>query len=159
MELRDFWRIVLRRRRIVYICFTIVALVSLVLVALAIYHSYNDTEMALEVTQQAPTPAELAKQVPSLNSVPWDPIQQSLDRSVGVVENAFTATDRRSFFDTMHNTLKQKYGINKTWQEIQGMLDIYPAARNHIYFKVTGAPGEEGLDQQIVVTAAQWVQD
>jgi hypothetical protein len=159
MELRDLWRILLRRQRVVYWTFGIVAFVSLGMTAFGLFNSYNETVMSLEVNQAAPSPAELAQQVRNLNSIPWDPIEQSLDRSVAVVNNAFTATDRRSFFDTMHTLLKQNYGIDKTWQQIQGMLDIYPAARNHIYFKITGALGDENLDRDLVVTAAAWVEN
>jgi hypothetical protein len=159
VELRDLWRIIKRRRRFVYWAVAIITLYSVVTTALSIYQGLNVTLMSIEVNQAAPQPADLAQQVRNLNSIPWDPIQQALDRSVGVANIAFTATDRRGFFDTMHDTLKKKYHINKTWQDIQGMLDVYPAARNHIYFKASGSPLEVDLDRDLVISAAQWVLD
>ncbi len=77
--------------------------------------------------------------------------------SVDVVNNAFTATDRRTFFSDVATTLGQKYGIHKGWQDIQAVLEVFPAARNHIYFRVTGSPVDDATNLKIVQTAAQWV--
>ncbi len=157
MELRHYWRVLVRRGRIVLITFAIVTIISLALVGLSTYGSINITQMSIVVVQRAATLGQLHGAVPGLAQVPYDADRETQDLSVVVVNNAFSATDRRSYFERVSQTLKDKYGINQRWDQLQAKLDIYPAARNIIFFKVSGAPGENNTNAKIVQTAAQWV--
>jgi len=156
VELRHYWRVLVRRGRIVLITFAIVAVVSLALVGLSTYGSLYITQMSIVVVQRAATLSQLHQTVPGLAQVPYDADKETQELSVVVVNSAFSATDRRSYFESVSQTLKG-YGINKRWDELQAKLDIYPAARNIIFFKVTGSPSENTTNAKIVQTAAQRV--
>lgn len=159
MELKHYWRVLQRRRRIAIMTFVIVALASLALIAYSTYGSVNITQMSVIVVQQAPTTSQLAKEVKNLNSVPWDESKETLSLSVDAVNNVFSATDTRNFFDDLSAMLKKNYGINKRWDALQAGLSIYPAARNVMFFKMTGSPVDNDTNAKIVQTAAQWVEN
>ncbi len=68
------WLMLWRRRHIVYWTTAIVTLISIAMVGISTFGAFDVAQMSIEVNQDAPTPAQLAQQVHSLTTIPWDPV-------------------------------------------------------------------------------------
>lgn len=121
MELRQYWRVLVRRRNVIRNTVLLVAVLALASVAYSYYGSrwQGVAKIGLQVQ---PNP---------FRGITVDP-SQAADANTGSVENDLaTHGADTSYFKAIVNELKVKYHISKDWRAIGNSLELQPTTTGH----------------------------
>lgn len=142
MELRQYWRVLVRRGAVVRNTFLLVALLALLSVAYS-YYTARYTGRTVVGVQVQPNPIR--------NSV-VDPQQAAYANTDQVVNDLVYYGTNTIYFEDISRELAHRYGIHLDWKTIGQSLVIQPATSGHgIYIAWKAATAKEAT---AVVAAA-----
>jgi capsular polysaccharide biosynthesis protein len=143
MELRQYWRVLVRRRAVVRNTFLLVALLAVLSVG---YSYYNGRYLGK---------AKIGVQVQpnmKIRSLVGDPQEAANLNSDSVVGDLTTYASGRIYFESIAQELRQRYHFTMDWRTLQLGTKVYPVPNSHIiYIQLSGSNEAKVGD---IITAA-----
>ena len=131
MELRQYWRVLVRRRAVVRNTFLLVALLAVLSVG---YSYYNGRYLGK---------AKIGVQVQPNNQIRGavvDPQEAANTNTESVVGDLTTYASGRIYFESIAQELRQRYHVTMDWRTLQQGTKVYPVPNSHIiYIQLSGS--------------------
>ena len=131
MELRQYWRVLVRRRAVVRNTFLLVALLALLSVGYSYYNGRYLGSAKIGVQVQPNT---------KIKSPVVDPQQAANANTANVVGDLTTYASGRSYFESVAAELRHHYHFTMDWKSLQQGMKVYPIPDSHmIYIELSGS--------------------
>ena len=152
MELRQYWRVLVRRRAVVRNTFLLVALLALLSVGYSFYNGRYIGKARIGVQVQPNT---------KIRSPVVDPQQAANTNTDSVVGDLTTYASGRRYFESIVSELRQRYHFTVDWRSLQQGTKVDDIPGSHtIYIQLSGS--NEARVRDIVTAAVDrlraWVQ-
>jgi capsular polysaccharide biosynthesis protein len=131
MELRQYWRVLVRRRAVVRNTFLLVALLALLSVGYSYYTGRYLGKAKIGVQVQPNT---------KIISPVVDPQQAANTNTNSAVGDLTTYASGRIYFESIASELRQRYHFTMDWRTLQQGTKVYPIPGSHIiYIQLSGS--------------------
>jgi capsular polysaccharide biosynthesis protein len=131
MELRQYWRVLVRRRAVVRNTFLLVALLALLSVGYSYYNGRYLGKAKIGVQVQPNT---------KIRTLVGDPQEAANLNSDSVVGDLTTYASGRIYFESVAQELRQRYHFTMDWRTLQQGTKVYPVPNSHIiYIQLSGS--------------------
>lgn len=152
VDIRDYLRILSRRRRVLIYTFLAVIVLSLLTIGYQTFNSAYLQQIGVVVKQDPPSPQVVPGGTPQLQT--YNPQAAQRDNTAAVVGALHAMATRRLFFDQVANALKVQHGLHWTWQQVQGALQAYTGDNNVEFFQTSSSILDVSKAKWLVTAAA-----
>src|SRR5919197_2731268 len=125
MELRQYWRVLVRRRAVVRNTFLLVTLLALLSVGYSYYNARYVGKAEIGVQVQPNT---------RIKSPVVDPQQAANTNTDSVVGNLTTYASGRSYFEAIVSELRHRYHFSVDWRTLQQGTKVDNVPGTHIIY-------------------------